>query len=58
LHYQEFKIKELWQLGKDEKCILTLIRKPEGKRPHGIPARRQVSNSKMDLKEIAREGVK
>jgi hypothetical protein len=34
-----------------------LGRKPEGKRPRGIPRRRWKDNIRLDLKEIGREGV-
>jgi hypothetical protein len=34
-----------------------LIRKPEGKTPHGVPRRRQEDNIKMVLEEIWCEGV-
>jgi hypothetical protein len=34
-----------------------LVRKPEGKRPPGRRRRRWVDNTKMDLREIARDGT-
>jgi hypothetical protein len=43
--------------GRDEKCIKTSVRKPEGKRPHGRPQSRQEDNIKMDLREIRGDDV-
>jgi hypothetical protein len=37
--------------------ILPAARKPESKRPLGSPRRRWVDNTKMDLREIGRDGV-
>jgi hypothetical protein len=34
-----------------------LVGKPEGKRPLGRPRSRWVDNTKMDLREIGRDGV-
>jgi hypothetical protein len=34
-----------------------LVRKPDGKRPHGRPRHRWEDNIRMDLKEIGWEGV-
>jgi hypothetical protein len=34
-----------------------LVRKPEGKRPLGIPRRRWVSNIKIDLQEVGCGGM-
>jgi hypothetical protein len=42
---------------KDEKLYKILVRKPDGKRPLGIPRRRREGNIRMDLKKITWEGV-
>jgi hypothetical protein len=34
-----------------------MVRKPEGKRPLGIPRRRRVDNIKIDLRVIGWDGV-
>jgi hypothetical protein len=40
-----------------ERCIQSLVRKPEGKRPLGRPRRRWEDNIKMDLQEVGFEGI-
>lgn len=40
-----------------ERCIQSLVRKPEGKRAVGRPRHRGEINSKMDFKEIWWDGV-
>jgi hypothetical protein len=36
--------------GEEHEAYRTLVGKPEGKRPLGIPGRRRVDNIKIDLK--------
>jgi hypothetical protein len=38
--------------ARDEKCVQSLVRNSEGKRPLGAPRHRSEDNIKMDLKEI------
>jgi hypothetical protein len=42
-----------------EKCSLyrNLVGKPEGKRPLGRPTRKWEHNTRIDIKEIEREGT-
>jgi hypothetical protein len=44
-------------MGEKRNAYTILLRKSEGKRPLGRPRRRWVDNIKMDLREIARDGV-
>jgi hypothetical protein len=43
--------------GGEERCILGLVGKPEGKRPLGRPRRRWEDNIKMDLQEVGCGGI-
>jgi hypothetical protein len=43
--------------GGEEDEYMTLMGKPEGKRPLGRPRRRWVNNIKMDLREIGWDRV-
>jgi len=40
------------RMGEDRVVHRVLVRKPEGKRPFGIPRRRWENNIKMDLQEV------
>jgi hypothetical protein len=42
------------RMGEDRGVYRVLVRKPEGKRPFGIPRRRWEDNIKMDLQEVGR----
>jgi hypothetical protein len=44
-------------MGEKKNAYRILVRKPEGKRPLGRPRRKWVGNIKMDLREIAWDGV-
>jgi len=44
-------------MGEMRNAYKILVRKPEGKRPHGRPRRRWEDNIRMDLKETGYEGV-
>jgi hypothetical protein len=44
-------------MGREEEEYRVLVRKPEGKRRSGRPRHRWVNNIKMDLREIAWDGV-
>jgi hypothetical protein len=44
-------------MGGTRNAYKTLVRKPEGKSPHGRPRCRWVDNIKMDLREIGWDGV-
>jgi hypothetical protein len=44
-------------MGENRNAYRILVGKPEGKRPLGRPRCRWVSNIKMDLREIGRDGV-
>jgi hypothetical protein len=48
----------MWH-AKREKCILyrILVGNPEGKRPLGRPTRKWEYNTRIDIKEIGREGT-
>jgi hypothetical protein len=43
--------------GRDENCIQSLVRKPEGRSPLRTARCRQEDNIRMDLREIGWEGV-
>jgi hypothetical protein len=43
--------------GEKRNAYRISVGKPEGRRPLGRPRRRWVDNIKMDLREIARDGV-
>jgi hypothetical protein len=45
------------RMGETRNAYRILVGKPEGKRPLGRPRRRWVDNIKMDLIEIAWDGV-
>ena len=40
------------RMGEEKGVYRVLVRKPEGKRPLGIPRRRWVYNIRMDLQEV------
>jgi hypothetical protein len=44
-------------MGEMRNAYKILVRKPEGKRPHGRPMCRWEDNIRLDLGEIGREGV-
>jgi hypothetical protein len=45
------------RMGAKRNACRTLVGKPEGKRPLGIPRRRWVDNIKIDLREIGWVGM-
>jgi hypothetical protein len=45
------------RMGEKRNAYMILVRKPEGKRPLGSPRRRWADNIKIDLKEIAWDGM-
>jgi hypothetical protein len=45
------------RMGEKRNAYTILVRKPERKRPLGIPRRRWVNNVKMNLREIGWDGV-
>jgi hypothetical protein len=45
------------RIGEKRNAYMTLVEKPEGKRPLGRPRRRWVDNIKIDLREIGWNGV-
>jgi hypothetical protein len=44
-------------MGERRGVYRVLVEKPDGKRPLGIPRFRWEDNIKMDLQEVAREGM-
>jgi len=44
-------------MGEGRGLYRVLVGKPEGKRPLGIPRRRQEDNIKMDLQEVGSGGL-
>jgi hypothetical protein len=44
-------------MGEERKMYKVLVRKPEGKGPHGRPRRRWEDGIRMDLRETGWDGV-